>query len=136
MTMNTRQAGAFTELIKKEEAARARWEATHGVMFKSQQTRPQSPAATVTTTTTTVQTTRQQTFGGTTAQPLNSTQRPQSARLYANGVTVGAPRLANEDDADFVKPQTVTKKVIRQVEVPTTRQGEKYEHNEEAIKRV
>lgn len=33
MTMNTRQAGAFTELIKKEEKAREQWNATHGVAY-------------------------------------------------------------------------------------------------------
>lgn len=131
MTMNTRQAGAFTELINKENQSRARWEATHGAAYaaqvaartaRGQQTARPSTAS----------------FGGGNSRPISA--RPSSAGPsgrttgagYANGVSqpgagatasgrphevfqnalaVGTPRLVDQNDRDFTKPQTVTKKV-------------------------
>lgn len=51
--MNTRQAGAFTELIRKEERARDLWNATHGAAFAAarQQSVAVAPASPLSTTT-------------------------------------------------------------------------------------
>jgi hypothetical protein len=140
MTMNTRQAGAFTELIHKEEQARERWNRTHGVAYEEAKAARTGRKNELNGNGT-------QSFGGTSARPVsaqpssrslqatqgagyNGTQQPstgvtQSGRpheVFANAVAVGTPRLANQNDKDFTAPQTVTKRVVRQVEVPTTRQ--------------
>lgn len=126
MTMNTRQAGAFTELIKKEEAARERWYATHGAAYAARQA--------------TLKAAKAQAQG---AQPQGQTPRTMSGSASARGTlssgltgtawgsqsarTLGhTGSLSREDNGGysdpFTSPSYVTRRELHTQEVPYVRQ--------------
>lgn len=96
--MNVRQSGALTELIRKEELARSRWEASNTQDDGYAYDEPDD-------------------YSHQTYQMDNSI--PDAHTIYDRAMRISSPRVV--DDGSEI-PQFVQRKVVRQVEVPFTRE--------------
>jgi len=126
--MNNRQAGAFRELVRKEERAREKWNEANlgfrstGPQYNqsynpqqySQQYSQQFSATAPTQGGFQVQ--------GSAPPSLSSSvdlSAPAAHAIYDQAIRISSPRLV--DDGELNVPRTVQRRVVRQVEVPYTR---------------
>lgn len=122
--MNNRQAGAFRELVRKEERAREKWnEANLGVganrgggaqysQSYNQYTQPQFGLSAP----------LRQSYQEQPTQALSHSMEltnPAPHAIYEQAIRISSPRLV--DDGEMNVPRTVQRRVVRQVEVPFTR---------------
>lgn len=120
MTMNVRQANAFTELINTEEKSRAKWLATFGSALQPQQTVEDQTAIQVPYYP--PQQAYHQASYGQSASAAAAVPLPLAASaLYTQALRVSTPREV--EGSTVLHPDgTAQKLLVRQVEVPVVRQ--------------
>ena len=101
-------------------SSREQWYATHGAAYAAR-AQAQATARALNGSSSSSQLNGTSSFGGTAARPMSA--RTASTRdLMATALSVSSPRLVDPTDPHFTRPQTVVKRVTRQVEEPYWRE--------------